>query len=382
MLIGATLSGSVIKVVKSFAPNYNTFVLLEMLDSGVSSAIYPSALILAMELAMNEKNILVSCIVLASYPMGQVVTAIIASSLHNYKWLLRVISFFGFLTLPYIWILPESLRWLLVNKKYDRANAMVNKAARMNGIILSPKSHEIIASACKNTSDELNTENNGSFMDIVRDCSLLTRLAICAFCWMSTAFVTYGVSIISVSLQGDKYFNFMIVSFGAVPGILLTYFMLTYMSRRWSMFASLFITGSSILASKYFDGNATLSLLFFFVGKMFVNHAFSTLYLYTNEMWPTVLRHSVMGVCSMIARFGSIAAPMAPLLVYNTHFYTFLPFTCIIQLQIIVMQLLPFYLFSGFAFLSAIVILFLPETFRQRKLPDSISDIKDLSNRL
>lgn len=32
-------------------------------------------------------------------------------------------------------------------------------------------------------------------------------------------------------------------------------------------------------------------------------------------MWPTVLRHSVMGFCSMIGRIGSIAAPMSPLLV-------------------------------------------------------------------
>lgn len=39
--------------------------------------------------------------------------------------------------------------------------------------------------------------------------------------------------------------------------------------------------------------------------------------------------------------------------------------------------MLPFYLFSGFAFLSGVMILFLPETFRQAKLPDSIDDIKN-----
>lgn len=40
--------------------------------------------------------------------------------------------------------------------------------------------------------------------------------------------------------------------------------------------------------------------------------------------------------------------------------------------------MLPFYLFSGFAFLSGLMILFLPETFQQGKLPDSIDDIKNL----
>lgn len=38
--------------------------------------------------------------------------------------------------------------------------------------------------------------------------------------------------------------------------------------------------------------------------------------------------------------------------------------------------MLPFLLFSSFATLSAILTLFLPETFKQEKLPDSIADIK------
>lgn len=43
--------------------------------------------------------------------------------------------------------------------------------------------------------------------------------------------------------------------------------------------------------------------------------------------------------------------------------------------------MLPFYLFSGFACLSAVLILFLPETFRQEKLPDSIDDIKNMQKK-
>lgn len=73
------------------------------------------------------------------------------------------------------------------------------------------------------------------------------------------------------------------------------------------MFISYAITGLSILASKYYSSNATVSLMFFFLAKLFINHAFTYLYVYTNEMWPTILRHQVMGFCSMIGRFGSIA---------------------------------------------------------------------------
>lgn len=320
ILIGSTLLSSALKVCKSFAGDYNTFIIFEVLDAGVCSAIYPASLILGMEWASSDHHILVTCIVVASYPFGAVITALIASYLQNYKWLLRTLSLFGFATIPYIWSLPESFRWLLVNRKYDEAIKVVERAATINGLDLSPKTREIIASKCQNserTADEATNkeQDNGSFMDIVRNCTLLTRLVICALCWVVGTFVQYGVSIISVSLPGDKYVNFMVVSLGAMPGIFLTYFMLKYVGRRRAMSTSLFITAVSILASKLLSSHATLSLIFFFMGKLFIHHSFTSLYLYTNEMWPTVFRHRVMGICSTIGRFGSIAAPLAPLLV-------------------------------------------------------------------
>lgn len=310
---------SLIKVCKSFATNYNTFVMFEVLDAGICSAIYPASLILGMEWATSEHHILVTCIVLASYPFGAVITALIAVYLHNFKWMLRVLSIFGFLTFPSIWAIPESFRWLLVNRKYDEAIKVVEKAAKINGLDVSPKTYGIILTKCQhgNNGDEMthNEPNNGSFIEIIQNCTLFSRLVICALCWVIGTFVQYGVSIISVSLPGDKYINFLVVSLGATPGIFLTYFMLKYLGRRWSMCASLLITGVSILASKLLSSHATLSLVFFFMGKLFIHHSFTSLYLYTNEMWPTVFRHRVMGICSTIGRFGSITAPLTPLLV-------------------------------------------------------------------
>lgn len=318
MLVSSTLLSSILKILKSFATNYNMFVIFEVLDAGICAGIYPASMILGMEWATSEHTILVTCIVLASYPCGAVLIACLAAYLHNYKWLLRVISLLGLVTIPYIWTVPESFRWLMVNRKYDEAVKVVQRAARINGLELSPKTYEIIASKCRDskTDETMKKENNkGSFTDIITNCSLLSRLLICAFCWISGTFVTYGVSIISVSLPGDKYINFLVVSLGGAPGIFLTYFMLKYLGRRWSMSTSLFVTGVSILASKFLSSYGTLSLIFFFIGKLFIHHAFTSLYLYTNEMWPTSLRHRVLGICSTIGRFGSIAAPLAPLLV-------------------------------------------------------------------
>lgn len=43
--------------------------------------------------------------------------------------------------------------------------------------------------------------------------------------------------------------------------------------------------------------------------------AFATIYVYTAELFPTTLRHSLLGICSMTGRVGSILSPQTPLLV-------------------------------------------------------------------
>lgn len=65
-------------------------------------------------------------------------------------------------------------------------------------------------------------------------------------------------------------------------------------------------------------------LVAFLIGKFGITIAFTVLYVFTTELFPTPLRHSLLGTCSMFGRTGSMIAPQTPLLVrkkYLSNFY-------------------------------------------------------------
>ncbi len=56
-------------------------------------------------------------------------------------------------------------------------------------------------------------------------------------------------------------------------------------------------------------GLQTLALALEMAGKFGFTMAYCVIYIYTAELYPTVLRNLGIGMCSSAARIGSITAP-------------------------------------------------------------------------
>ncbi|XP_054688127.1 solute carrier family 22 member 15-like isoform X5 [Grus americana] len=85
--------------------------------------------------------------------------------------------------------------------------------------------------------------------------------------------------------------------------------------RRKTMTCFLMFAGFACIFTMFLPTNAGLPLsptLLALCGKMMVSAAFNIVYIYTSELYPTVLRNAGLGVCSMSCRFGGILAPFVP----------------------------------------------------------------------
>lgn len=59
----------------------------------------------------------------------------------------------------------------------------------------------------------------------------------------------------------------------------------------------------------YLLGVSSLSVVLEMLGKFAVTAGSSLLYVYTAELYPTVLRNTATGACSLLSRVGGSVAP-------------------------------------------------------------------------
>lgn len=265
----------------------------------------------------------------------------------------------SFLYISYFWLIPESIKWLIVKGKITEAKKIINRIATVNKHQLSKNSLQIIENNHQLATDHKVVETN--YMELLNSPALLLRVLNVTFCWMTNAFIYYGISITSVLIGGNKYTNFIYTSLIEIPGYLICYYLSNKIGRKWTLFSALITTGLCCTVAGLISGLPILNLILFLLGKCSITVSFTVLYVYATELFPTNLRHSLMGICSTFARFGSMAAPQTPLLMRY-------------------MNSLPALMFGGFATLSAILILHFPETLNV-PLPDTLQEALDIGKK-
>lgn len=140
------------------------------------------------------------------------------------------------------------------------------------------------------------------------------------------------------------------------PSNLLSIWLIRKFGRRLTVSISFIMQGVFIVILYFVPKIFAVTLTLGTLGVSCSAIAAATIYIYTSELYPTVLRNMGLGACSTAMRIGSMAAPF----ISNTS--TTIPW-------------LPTAIFGTTPILAGLVALLLPET-KGRSLPDSIEDVR------
>lgn len=299
----------------------------------MGTSTYGCSFVLGIELLTTRYRVLGSTIISISHPIGEMIFGLIAMHVHDFRHLLRITYIPGLFLFANYFLVPESIRWLLVTGRVDRAIKILKRIARVNKKQLSEKSIEMIKSKysielkAKNVSNGNEKEGDDhavaeSFFMIFKSKALTLRFFACSYQWVACCFYYYGISLHATQIPGaDRYVSFIIVIAVEIPSILIALPLINRTKRRTLLFLALFVAAISIAATSIVpEEYPMLVIVFSMLGKACITFSFALLYVFTAEQWPTSLRTTIMNSCSMIGRTGSMIAPFVVILVSHTIF--------------------------------------------------------------
>ncbi|KAJ0183561.1 hypothetical protein K1T71_001537 [Dendrolimus kikuchii] len=368
-LVMNALNTAWLGVVRYWAGTYIGFMMSEIIEATFGSAGFSCAYILLMELVGPKYRVAVGATMNTFFSVGQILLGLIAWAVPNWQKLTLTLYIPQFLTISYIWLMSESIRWYMSKGRYDESETLLKKVAKVNGKELSEKSLKALRETAEEDKQRRAIEEAQKvtepwlIVQVFRHKEILIRCCISPVWWITNTFIYYGMSINAVNMSGNRYLNYVAVSAAEIPGYWTAVFLMGKIGRRPVLIAAFWICAACQIAYIFMpDALYGVALTMFLIGKFSIAMVMTSVYVYTAELYPTKYRHNLFAFSSMMGRIGSIIAPLTPAFGAATF------------------DDLPFVLFASFALLSGCLIFITPETLGT-KLPDTMEEASNIGKK-
>eukprot|EP00090_Calanus_glacialis_P002153 TRINITY_DN11616_c0_g1_i1.p1 TRINITY_DN11616_c0_g1~~TRINITY_DN11616_c0_g1_i1.p1 ORF type:complete len:562 (-),score=152.76 TRINITY_DN11616_c0_g1_i1:66-1751(-) len=359
MFLLGLLEMSVCGIAAAFSTNFLMFTILQFFTAMGQVGVFQTVFVLGIEIVGKSKRVFCGIVIEYFFVLGEILLALAAWYFKDWRKIQFVCVIPGILFFSYYFLLPQSIRWLILKGKFSKAREELNKIAKGNKVVL-PSDQELQLFK-KIENDAVPTSNNETLLDLLKNPKLLCRLLNVFLNWTVITMIYYGLSMNAASLAGDIFVNFALLSLTEIPGYTLSYLGMTYLGRRVTLASSLFIGGVSCLISSLLPASYTTGhTVFFILGKFGATAGFGTTYLYTSELFPTRVRNACVGLSSMMGRVGAIVSPYVARLGLLTG-----------------IEWLPMAVFAAAALVSGSLTLLLPET-KGKALPRTMMEAEKL----
>jgi OCT family organic cation transporter-like MFS transporter 4/5 len=352
MFLAMTISaGSTLA--SAYVTDYTAFLVCRVFNGFGTLGTFVTMCILSAELTSQRYRGLVGNLVHILWGPGQVVLALLAYTIRDWRSLHIAVAAPIFVSLLLYPLTPESPRWLIAVGREEEAEKIIQQIGRINRRPAPPRSD------CDKGGAECVPEPGMSMRALVSSPGLALTTAILSVNWLVVDFCYYGLSLHSVHLAGDIFTNFALSAVVEVPAVVVGMVGMDMVGRVTMLVTCQLVGGLACILAGLLSHPLVLPLAL--LGKCASSMVFLTVYLYTAEIYPTQVRGKGLALTATMARIGGFLAPfIAGLGVKNSS--------------------LPFLIFGGAAIIGGLAGVLLPET-RGSRLPDSLQDVETIMRR-
>ncbi|XP_076025118.1 solute carrier family 22 member 4-like [Genypterus blacodes] len=340
-----------------FSPSWTVFNILFFLSGLGQISNYIAAFVLGTEIFQGNVRVVYCTLgVNIGFVIGYMMLPLFAYFLQDWKSLLVVISLFGLVYIPFWGLIPESPRWLLSQGRVKEAEVIVRRAAKQNKVQAPEDIFDSTGETKTSLHQESEPERHYNILDIIKIGHIRTTTLILFLLWFSTHLGYTGLSLNSANLHANPYLSSFLLAVVEVPSYFSSWLAIKVLPRRLSL-SGVSILGAvslyiiQLMPQSLPELNVSLEML----GKYAITTGNAMLYVYTAELYPTAIRNTATGMCSVVARVASTIAPF------------------ILELRFI-NKYLPNMIMGTLALACAVSTVFLPESFRQ-PLPETLEQM-------
>ncbi|XP_078494581.1 solute carrier family 22 member 15-like isoform X2 [Ciona intestinalis] len=264
-----------ISITTAFSTNYIMFAVLRTITGLLVGGSSLVMFIYTQELVSRERWALTASGGSVQFSLGCLLLIVFTYFIPPWRKLYIAASIAQVVPLIFTWFVPESPRWLYSKGRLSEAEDVLVKIAKRNGV------KDPVVSLAKKAS--YITDASYSIVDIFKYKSTMKRLLVMAYNWCGRK---RGLTF---CLCASGLFCFGLMAFK--PGV-----------------------------------KNALKLSIGLGGKMAISAAFSIIYIYSPELFPTIVRNVSLGSLSMIARVGGILAAFSKTSVETSPVAAYLTF--------------------------------------------------------
>ncbi|CAB3397851.1 unnamed protein product [Caenorhabditis bovis] len=236
-------------IICAIAPNYTIFLIFRFFSGVATTSFAMTGYVLCMESVALDFHSFIPLLSSLTWVLGYILAGVFDMFISNWRWLYFAVSLPGILTIPFYWFTPESLHWLVNNKKERKIESVI-----MNGTY-------------------------------------------------------WALSLFSVDLSEDEHLGYFLSGLIELPAGGLSVILLICCDRKLVSFFSLLSTAVFMLCTIYVPIEKNIRMIFPLLAKSANSIAWSSQPLLYTEATPTTVRNVVCGIIAFIGDIGSVAAP-------------------------------------------------------------------------